>query len=297
MSSTAIGTFTCWDGYDGYELVEERTSPPSRPPRRSRLQSTSNLPSSLRQGAERGTERPQPSKSKTIPVPREHDYTSLDELWSTLRERKYAAEAKLPLKVKSLEAPQPGPSNVARPTPEQQVTAPRKVTPPKVKRKKSTDCVSFHESRSGRTITATFDLPGIKKEQAHVSFRWNHLVVTWQTVKISEKEENGRLVREREEKKYTRTIPLPEGTKFEEIRAIMDNKRLILNYPNMRTVRVEPRHRLPKQTEPRRIEPTVISDGDIKSSDDFENVPYTKSRAHDDPPREEFTETTDISEY
>lgn len=162
-------------------------------------------------------------------------------------------------------------------------------------------------------ITATFDLPGIKKEQAHVSFRWNSLVVTWQTVKISEKEENGRLVREREEKKYTRTIPLPEGTKvsmllpsssheadycvcqFEEIRAVMDNRRLILSYPNMRTVRVEPRPRVPRQAEPRRVEPTVISDGDIKSSDEFENVSYLKSTDHS--PHEEVTEISDISEY
>lgn len=136
MSSTAIGTFDCWDGYDGYEVVEER---PSRPPRRSRLSSTSALPSS-RQGAERGGERPQTSRSTTRHAPREQEYKSLDELWTTLRERKHAAEAKLPLKVKSLEAPPAGPSGVSRstPTPEQHVTTPRKVTPPKVKRKKST---------------------------------------------------------------------------------------------------------------------------------------------------------------
>ncbi|KAH0833204.1 hypothetical protein J3R83DRAFT_12236 [Lanmaoa asiatica] len=292
MSSTAIGTFTCWDGYDGYELVDERSS---RFPRRSRLSSTSAVPPSLRKGAERGGERRQTSRSTTRQGPREQEYTSLDELWSTLRERKHAAEAKLPLKVKSLEAPHAEPSGVSRSTLEQHVTTPRKAIPPKVKRKKSTDCVSFRESRSGRTITATFDLPGIKKEQAHVSFRWNHLVVTWQTVKISEKEEDGRLVREREEKKYTRTIPLPEGTKFEEIRAVMDNRHLILSYPNMRTVRVEPRPRLTRQAEPRRVEPTVISDGDIKSSDDFENASYLKSTDHS--PHEEITEITDISEY
>ena len=134
MSSTAIGTFTCWDGYDGYELVEER---PSRPPSRSRLQSTSTLPTSPRQGAERGGERPQISRLTSGQVPREQEYTSLDELWNTLREKKYAAEAKLPLKVKSLELPQDGLSGVSRFTPEQHVT-PRKVTPPKVKRKKST---------------------------------------------------------------------------------------------------------------------------------------------------------------
>lgn len=139
MSSTAIGTFTCWDGYDGYELVEQ---PAPTPPRRSRLASTSNLPSPTRQAVDRGSERPKVSKQSTAPAPREHEHTSLDELWNTLREKKQAAEAKLPLKVKSLEQPQPGPSSVSRPTPEQHVT-PRKAIPPKVKRKKSTYAVAL----------------------------------------------------------------------------------------------------------------------------------------------------------
>lgn len=180
MSSTAIGTFTCWDGYDGYELVEERTSRPPHPPRRSRLSSTSTLPTSSRQGADRGGERPHTSKSTTGQGPRDQEYTSLDELWSTLRERKHAAEAKLPLKVKSLETPQPGPSAASRSTPERHITTPRKITPPKVKRKKSTyayatasldppvilifltcsrDCVSFRESRSGRTVRILCMIP------------------------------------------------------------------------------------------------------------------------------------------
>jgi len=75
----------------------------------------------------------------------------------------------------------------------------------------------------------------------------------------------------------------------------MDNRRLILSYPNMRTVRVEPRPRFPRQIEPRCVEPTIVSDGDIKSSDDFEYVSYLKSTDHS--PHEETTETTDVSEY
>lgn len=141
MSSTANGTFTCWDGYDGYELVEERAP---RPPRRSRLVSTTTVPTSPRQGAERGGERQQMTRPTTGQGPREQEYTSLDELWSTLREKKHAAEAKLPLKVKSLEPAQAGSSVVSRFTPEQQVTTPRKVTPPKVKRKKSTYATASH---------------------------------------------------------------------------------------------------------------------------------------------------------
>lgn len=62
-------------------------------------------------------------------------------------------------------------------------------------------------------VTATFDLPGIKKNNAHVSYRGSHLTVTWETVKITEIEEGGTLVREREKKEFSRTIPLPEGTK------------------------------------------------------------------------------------
>lgn len=62
-------------------------------------------------------------------------------------------------------------------------------------------------------VTATFDLPGIKKNNAHVSYRGSHLTVTWETVKITEIDEGGTLVREREKKEFSRTIPLPEGTK------------------------------------------------------------------------------------
>lgn len=75
----------------------------------------------------------------------------------------------------------------------------------------------------------------------------------------------------------------------------MDDHRLILNYPNMRTVRVEPRPRISRQSEPRRVEPTVVSDGDIRSSDDFESGSYLKSMDYS--PNEEVTEVTDVSEY
>jgi len=140
----------------------------------------------------------------------------------------------------------------------------------------------------------------VKKDQAHVSFRWNHLIVTWQTVKITETEEDGRLVRDREEKKYTRTIPVPEGTKFEEIHATMDNRHLILNYPNMRTVRVEPRSRPPRQAEPRRIEPTVLSDSEFKYIADYESPEValpSNLKSTEWSPTEEISEVSDILEY
>jgi hypothetical protein len=110
-------------------------------------------------------------------------------------------------------------------------------------------------------VTATFDLPGIKKSQVHVSFRGHYLIVDWETVKITEQVEDGKIVRDRKEVKCSRTLPMAEGTRvrsilvrmmpvypfiricaqFEEVRASMDGRHLILTYPNMRPMRVEPR--------------------------------------------------------
>lgn len=188
------------------------------------------------------------------------DLPSLDQLWDQIRKRKERQEAKRPTKVKSLETAPAAPSGVSRSPPDQSAVQ-RKVTPPQLKRKKS--IVSYRESHDGRTKTAIFDLPGVKKHNMHISFRSDHMAVEWTTVTITETEEGGRLVRERKEKIYTRTIPVPEGTKFEEIRATMDNSRLILTYPNMRTVRVERRKYEFGHGEPRRIEPTEVESTDV----------------------------------
>jgi Hsp20/alpha crystallin family len=72
---------------------------------------------------------------------------------------------------------------------------------------------TFRESHDGRMMTATFDLPGIKKNQVHVSYRGHYLIVDWETVKITEHEEGGKIVRDRKEKTYSRTLPIPEGTR------------------------------------------------------------------------------------
>ena len=62
-------------------------------------------------------------------------------------------------------------------------------------------------------MTAKFDMPGIKKQDVHVSFQRTRLVVTWQTVTTTEREEDGRIIRERQEKTFSQNIPLPEETR------------------------------------------------------------------------------------
>jgi len=109
--------------------------------------------------------------------------------------------------------------------------------PKSLKKRKSIS--SFRESTDGRAMVATFDLPDVPKEDVHVSFQKNRLVVTWAIAELSEWEENGVVMRERFEQVFQRTLPLPEGTKFNEVRALMNSKQLTLRYPNMRCYRVD----------------------------------------------------------
>ncbi|KAH9939504.1 hypothetical protein B0H21DRAFT_698349 [Amylocystis lapponica] len=160
---------------------------------------------------------------------------SMDPVWREVRESKERDLAEAPWKVKSTEGAVG--SNVTRPT-----LAERKVT----KHRSSTPCmhtnigtsVIFKESPDGRMVTATFEVPGVKKQDMHVSFRTGRLIVSWRTVKTTERREGDLMVRDREERRCSQTIPLPEGTSFDEIRASRDGQHLVLKYPNSRCIRV-----------------------------------------------------------
>jgi Hsp20/alpha crystallin family len=63
-----------------------------------------------------------------------------------------------------------------------------------------------------------FELPDVDKQDIHISFQRNKLVLTWETAEISEwEEEDGIVLREQVRKMYHRTLPLPDGTR---VRAI-----------------------------------------------------------------------------
>ncbi|KAF8349152.1 hypothetical protein F5887DRAFT_949656 [Amanita rubescens] len=110
-----------------------------------------------------------------------------------------------------------------------------------VKKRKS--IVSFRESRDGRSMNATIELPPeVKKQDVHISFNAKRLVVSWMLIDITEwEEDDGRIIRERVEQIIQRTLPLGEGTKYEEIKSFMIKNKLIIRYPNMRCIRVEPK--------------------------------------------------------
>ena len=129
---------------------------------------------------------------------------------------------------------------------------------------------NFRESTDGRSLVVNFELPDVDKQDIHISFQRNKLVLTWETGELTEwEEEDGIILREQVRRMYHRTLPLPDGTRvrgeiflfsknvlifliipffifisllqFEEIHAQMTSKGLTLRYPNMRCYRVDAR--------------------------------------------------------
>lgn len=174
---------------------------------------------------------------------------SLSDVWSAIRQKKQLQMAKEKAKVQSLEEVVPAQLASGAPVQEEgpSVRIPvmeSPISPMKaVKRQKSIS--TLRESSDGKSMVATFEMPTeIEKQDVHISFQRGRLVVTWVTVEVIEYEEDeGTVYRERFERSHHRTIPLPEGTKFEEVQAIMNGRRLSLRYPNMRCLRVEPQSR------------------------------------------------------
>lgn len=63
-------------------------------------------------------------------------------------------------------------------------------------------------------MVATFEMPPeVAKQDVHISFQRNRVVITWSYAEIIEWKENGVFNKERIEKYYNRTLPLPEGTR------------------------------------------------------------------------------------
>ena len=89
----------------------------------------------------------------------------------------------------------------------------------------------MHESKENNLITATFELPGLKKEDVTIDLQNNRLIVSGEANFSDEKEENGYVVKERRSGRFSRTVPIPPGTKPEDIKASMENGVLTVTYP------------------------------------------------------------------
>ena len=73
--------------------------------------------------------------------------------------------------------------------------------------------MDVHEDAQANTVTATFELPGLKKEDVSIDVHNNVLSVSGESKVDSTRDENGWAVRERRYGKFSRSIGLPQGVK------------------------------------------------------------------------------------
>lgn len=73
--------------------------------------------------------------------------------------------------------------------------------------------MDVHEDAQANTVTATFELPGLKKEDVNIDVHNNMLSISGESKVASDRDENGYAVRERRYGKFSRSIPLPQGVK------------------------------------------------------------------------------------
>ena len=73
--------------------------------------------------------------------------------------------------------------------------------------------MDVHEDNEKNLVTATFELPGLNKENVNIDLRNDTLTVSGESRISSEKDESGYAVRERRFGRFSRSIPLPKGVK------------------------------------------------------------------------------------
>lgn len=73
--------------------------------------------------------------------------------------------------------------------------------------------MDLHENAESNTVTATFELPGIKKEDVQIETQPGRLRVAADCKMSEEHEKAGYAIRERRFGKYSRTLQIPQGVK------------------------------------------------------------------------------------
>ncbi|KAF9244655.1 small heat shock protein [Melanogaster broomeanus] len=91
--------------------------------------------------------------------------------------------------------------------------------------------MDLYENKEQNTVTATFDLPGLKQEDVKVDVNGDRLIVSGERSVDQTRDEAGYSVRERSWGRFSRTLILPQGTKPEDIKATMEHGVLAVTFP------------------------------------------------------------------
>lgn len=73
--------------------------------------------------------------------------------------------------------------------------------------------MDVHQDENTKTVTATFDLPGMRKDDVAINVHNNVLNVSGEMKETTERKEEGYTHRERRYGKFSRSLTLPQGTK------------------------------------------------------------------------------------
>ncbi|KAJ6557417.1 HSP20-like chaperone [Mycena vulgaris] len=91
--------------------------------------------------------------------------------------------------------------------------------------------MDLHENVETNTVTATFELPGVDKQDVEIETHPGRLRVSAECKMTEAHEKDGYAIRERRYGKYSRTLQIPQGVKEEEIKANMENGVLTVTFP------------------------------------------------------------------
>jgi len=91
--------------------------------------------------------------------------------------------------------------------------------------------MDVHEDPQTGLMTATFELPGMKKDDVTIDVHNDHLIISGSANTEVEEKKEGYTVRERRSGKFSRTVPLPSGTTPKDIGAKMEDGLLSVTFP------------------------------------------------------------------
>ena len=77
--------------------------------------------------------------------------------------------------------------------------------------------MDLHEDAEKNIVTASFELPGVEKQDVQIDIHNGRLTVSAETKVAEQYEEHGFAVRERRFGKFARTLQLPQGVKVRRI--------------------------------------------------------------------------------
>ncbi|KAF9790785.1 HSP20-like chaperone, partial [Thelephora terrestris] len=96
--------------------------------------------------------------------------------------------------------------------------------------------IDLHEDAEKNLVTATFELPGLTKDQVNINMHAGNLIISGEVSESTEKSEHGYAVRERRTGRFSRSVGLPEGTKVSAVASSMENGVLTATYPKATAV-------------------------------------------------------------